>query len=137
MDSELITDKSIVVFDGVCNFCNASVNFIIKNDSKDNFRFAAYQSEAGEMLSKKYNFKFDDPETIILIEGGKAYEKSTAALRIAKKLDGIYSLLYSYIFIPKGVRDYFYKFIAKNRYKWFGKKDSCMIPSKELRAKFL
>ena len=139
MDSEksIEQEKSIVVFDGVCNFCNESVNFIIQNDSNDNFRFAAYQSEAGEELSKRYNFDFKDPDTLILIEDGIVYDRSTAALRIARKLKGIYKTFYFYIIIPKPVRDYFYNLISKNRYKWFGKKDSCRIPSKEVRSKFL
>ena len=134
MDSE--KGKAIVVFDGVCNFCNSSINFIIKNDRKDVFRFAAFQSEAGEELSKKYHFKFDDPDTIILIEDGKVYERSDAVLRVLRHI-GIYKILYLNIIVPRSIRDFFYKLIAKNRYKLFGKKDSCMVPSKEVRNKFL
>ena len=127
----------IILFDGVCNLCNSSVIFAIKRDKSDVFRFAALQSEIGEQLTSKYNIDTSKTDSIILIDGEKYYEKSSAALHIAKYLSGGWPLLYSFIILPKFIRDSVYNFIAKNRYKWYGKKESCMIPTPELQAKFL
>jgi len=127
--------SAIILFDGVCNFCDSSVNFIIEHDKKDYFRFTPLQSEIGQELVKKFSLSAID--SVILVENDKAYAHSTAALKIAKRLGGIWSLLYAFIIIPKPIRDFFYKLFAKNRYKFFGKKDECMIPSPEVRAKFL
>jgi predicted DCC family thiol-disulfide oxidoreductase YuxK len=131
-------NKAIVYFDGVCNFCNGLVNFIIKNDKKDYFRFAALQSNAGVKFCTDNNLPIGKLETFYLFENGKIYSHSTAALRLLKKLGWKYSWLYMFIIIPAGVRDFlFYNPIARNRYKWFGKRDSCMVPSPDVRAKFL
>ncbi len=127
----------IILFDGVCNLCNSSVVFAIKRDKSDVFRFAALQSEVGEKLVSKFNIDTSKTDSIILIDDEKYYEKSSAALRIAKHLSGGWPLLYFFIIIPKFIRDSVYNFIAKNRYKWYGKKESCMIPTPELQAKFL
>tara|TARA_R110002020_G_scaffold155322_2_gene336277 strand:- start:800 stop:1207 length:408 start_codon:yes stop_codon:yes gene_type:complete len=127
----------IILFDGVCNLCNSSVIFAIKRDKSDVFRFAALQSEIGEQLTSKYNIDTSKTDSIILIDGEKYYEKSSAALHIAKYLSGGWPLLYFFIILPKFIRDSVYNFIAKNRYKWYGKKESCMIPTPELQAKFL
>jgi|TARA_R100000479_G_scaffold33554_1_gene13816 predicted DCC family thiol-disulfide oxidoreductase YuxK len=113
------------------------VIFAIKRDKNDVFRFAALQSEIGEQLTSKYNIDTSKTDSIILIDGEKYYEKSSAALHIAKYLSGGWPLLYSFIILPKFIRDSVYNFIAKNRYKWYGKKESCMIPTPELQAKFL
>jgi len=129
--------KKIVLFDGVCNLCNYSVTLIIKKDKKDIFRFAALQSEIGRHLIQKYHIDTSKLDSILLIEGKYYSYKSTAALRIAKYLKGWYSLFYVFIIFPPIVRNFFYDIIAKNRYKWFGKKESCMIPTPELKAKFL
>ncbi|NCT17074.1 MAG: thiol-disulfide oxidoreductase [Flavobacteriaceae bacterium CG_4_8_14_3_um_filter_34_10] len=129
--------KKIVLFDGVCNLCNYSVTLIIKKDKKDIFRFAALQSEIGRHLIQKYHIDTSKLDSILLIEGKYYTYKSTAALRIAKYLKGWYSLFYVFIIFPPIVRNFFYDIIAKNRYKWFGKKESCMIPTPELKAKFL
>ena len=130
-------NKSLILFDGVCNLCNASVNFIIKHDKKVHFNFASLQSDAAKELLLQFNVKKIKMDSIVLIENGTFYEKSTAALRISKKLNGGYKLLYVFIIIPTFLRDWVYDFIAKNRYKWYGKKDSCMIPSKDLKNRFL
>ncbi len=135
MNSEI--KHKIILFDGVCNLCNSSVIFAIKRDKNDVFRFAALQSEIGEQLTSKYNIDTSKTDSIILIDGEKYYEKSSAALHIAKYLSGGWPLLYSFIILPKFIRDSVYNFIAKNRYKWYGKKESCMIPTPELQAKFL
>lgn len=128
---------SIVLFDGVCNFCNTSVQFMIKRDVKDLLRFAPLQSEVGKLLIEKYQINISEIDSVIIIENDKPYYYSTAALKIAKKLSGFYPLLYSFIFIPSFIRNPIYKWVARNRYKWFGKKDSCMIPTPEVRKKFL
>lgn len=123
-----------VLFDGVCNLCNASINFIIDRDPKAYFRFAALQSDAAKQLGETVT---GDPDSIILIEDGKRYDKSTAALRIARRLSGVWPVLYMGIILPRPLRDVIYRFIARNRYKWFGKSDACRLPSPELKARFL
>lgn len=124
------------MFDGVCNFCNDWVNFIIEQDSKNHFKFTPLQSEIAEKLLEKYNVD-KETDSVILIEDGKAYTHSTAALRIARNLDGIWSVFYIFLLVPKFIRNFFYKILAKYRYKLFGKKDECMIPTPEIRRKFL
>lgn len=138
MTTELPKDKKIILFDGVCNLCNNSVNFIIEHDKKDVFRFASLQSEIGQKLTSERGIDPEELDSIVLIEPGVAYfKKSTAALEISKELSGGYSMLKYFSFLPEGLRDSVYDLIANNRYKWFGKKDSCMIPTPELKAKFL
>jgi predicted DCC family thiol-disulfide oxidoreductase YuxK len=127
----------IILFDGVCNFCNFWVNFIIDRDKDDIFRFAALQSEAGQKLLNKFNLKTDDFDTFILIKGETYFTKSTAALKIARKLNYPVKVLYYFIFIPKFLRDLLYSLIAINRYKLFGKRDICRIPSENEKEKFL
>lgn len=131
------SNKSIILFDGVCNLCNNSIIFIIKRDPKDTFRFAPLQEGKGAELIAKHNIDTSRTDSIILIENGKVYVKSTAALRVARKLKGAWPLLYGFIIIPTFIRNWVYDFIARNRYKWYGKKESCMIPTPELKAKFL
>ena len=126
----------IILFDGVCNLCNTSVNFVIKNDKKGVFRFAPIQTNFGESTLKKYHINTIDTDSIILIDKDKYYIKSTAALYIAKNLSGAYPLLFCFMLVPKFMRNWVYDFVAKNRYKWYGKKESCMIPTPELIDKF-
>lgn len=128
---------SIILFDGVCNFCNSSVNFVIRHDKKNKFKFAALQSEKGIALLKKYNIDPTKMSTGVLIESNKAYTRSTIALRICKKMDGLYPLLYGFIIVPPFIRNFIYDWIARNRYRWFGKKDSCMIPTEEVKQRFV
>lgn len=128
--------SSIVLFDGVCNFCNGSVNFIIRQDKAGRFKFAPLQSEAGQELRAKHKIG-DDVDSIILVEDDEAFMHSTAALRIARGLGGIWSLAYVGIIIPVVIRDYFYELFAANRYKLFGKKDVCMMPTPEIRERFI
>lgn len=130
-------NKSIILFDGVCNLCNASVNFVIKHDKKAQFLFASFQSDAAKEIMLHFNLKNLNLDSIVLIDDGKIYEKSTAILIIARLLNGGYKLFYFFIVIPKSVRDRLYSYIAKNRYKFFGKRERCMIPSPELRNRFL
>jgi len=128
--------KSIILFDGMCNFCNASVNKIIKYDKKNVFKFAAIQSDAGKKLLIELSIDILKIDSILLIENNTLFTKSTAVLKIAKQLSGLYKLCYAFIIIPTFMRDVVYDLIARNRYKWFGKKESCMIPSIEVREKF-
>ncbi|THV58330.1 thiol-disulfide oxidoreductase DCC family protein [Flagellimonas alvinocaridis] len=131
-------NKKIILFDGVCNLCNGAVQFVIKRDKKDAFRYAALQSEIGEKLLKERSIDTKVVDSIILIEPGKAYyTKSDAALEIGRSFGGGYALLAIFTWIPKSIRDAIYDFVARNRYKWFGKEESCMIPTPELKAKFL
>lgn len=127
----------IILFDGVCNLCNGAVNFVIERDKKNVFKFAALQSEVGRELASKYEIDTAALDSIILIDGDTHYEKSTAALRIARELSGVYPLLYGFMVLPRFLRNAVYDYIAKNRYKWFGKKESCMIPTPELKSRFL
>lgn len=129
--------KRIILFDGDCNFCDASVQFIIKRDPYAHFYFTSLQSEKGLQLKQQYNIA-EDEDSVVLIEKGKAYTQSSAALRIAKKLDGLWHLLFLFILVPRPIRDSVYQYVAKNRYKWFGKKeDTCALPSPEMRKRFL
>tara|TARA_R110000850_G_scaffold89765_1_gene191873 strand:+ start:158 stop:559 length:402 start_codon:yes stop_codon:yes gene_type:complete len=127
----------IILFDGVCNLCNGAVTYIIKRDNKNVFKFAALQSEIGQKLTSKFKIDTTKVDSIILIDGEKHYEKSSAALHIAKNFSGAYPLLFGFMIVPKFIRNAVYDYIAKNRYKWFGKMESCMIPTAALKSKFL
>lgn len=130
--------KKIILFDGVCNLCNGAVQFIIKRDDKDIFRFAALQSEVGKQLTSARSIDTEKVDSIILIEPGVAYyTKSTAALKIANELGGIWPAMSIFQWLPQSIRNIVYDFIARNRYKWYGKKEACMIPTPELQSKFL
>lgn len=131
-------DKKIILFDGVCNLCNSAVQLIIKHDKKDLFRFVALQSDLGVEICKHIGVDQQNTDSIILYEPGIAYYyKSEAALEIASKLGSFYSLLALFKFLPNSFSDMIYDWIARNRYKWYGKKESCMIPTPELKIKFL
>lgn len=130
-------NKSIILFDGVCNLCNASVNFVIKHDKKEHFLFASLQSDAAKEILLQFNLKNLKIDTIILIEGNKVYYKSTAALLIAKHLEGPFKLLFGFIIVPKLLRDWIYSLISNHRYNWFGKRETCMVPSLKLKNRFL
>ena len=127
----------IILFDGVCNFCSFWVNFVIKRDKNDIFRFAALQSETGEKYLKKFRLNITDPDTFILIDGENYFIKSTAALKVAWELKSWLKISYPLIFLPISFRDFLYDLIAKNRYKIFGKKDVCRIPTAEEKMKFI
>lgn len=129
--------SAIVLFDGVCNFCNGSVNFIIERDRANYFKFAPLQSEIGGQLLDEHKINKAETDSVILIEDEQAFTHSTAALRIARKLDGFWKFFYIFRFVPRFLRDFAYKLFAKNRYKLFGKQDACMMPTPEIRARFL
>ncbi|MEH7384164.1 thiol-disulfide oxidoreductase DCC family protein [Bacillus sp. JJ1521] len=126
----------IILFDGVCHFCNNSVQFILKRDSKQRYHFASLQSEAGKALLKKHHIP-EDINSFVLIEDGRYFTKSSAALRVCRNLKGVYKLLVIFKIVPAPIRDIFYHVIANNRYKWFGKQESCMLPPPEVRKRFL
>ncbi|WP_420573529.1 thiol-disulfide oxidoreductase DCC family protein [Kordia sp.] len=138
MIDSLPKDKKIVLFDGVCNLCNSFINKIIERDTNDIFRYASLQSEVGIAIQKHLKLDASKLDSVILFEpDGSYYHKSTAALRIMKEFGGAWSLMQVFMIFPKFLRDAGYNFVAKYRYKWFGKKDSCMMPTPELKAKFL
>ncbi|MEP5338675.1 MAG: DCC1-like thiol-disulfide oxidoreductase family protein [Algibacter sp.] len=131
-------DKKLILFDGVCNLCNNSVQYVIKHDKKDIFMFTALQSAIGKQLIEAHNIDTSKIDSILLYtpEKGIAY-KSTAALKVANLLGFPQNLMNVFFIIPPFIRNWVYDYIAKNRYKWYGKKDACMIPTPELRSKFL
>lgn len=141
--------SAVVLFDGVCNFCDASVNFIIEHDKTGYFKFAPLQSGEGSRLANEFGFESAAApqeatesdlvpiDSVILVEDGKAYTHSTAALRILKRLGAPWSWIYLFVVVPRPVRDWAYRLFARYRYRVFGRKDHCMLPSPEVRARFL
>jgi predicted DCC family thiol-disulfide oxidoreductase YuxK len=131
-------NKKIILFDGVCNLCDSAVQFVIKHDKKDDFRFVALQSDLGQEIIKHIGIDTKNIDSIILYQPGIAYYyKSEAVLEIAKGLGGFFNLATLFSIFPTSFNNRIYDYIAKNRYKWYGKKESCIIPTKELQAKFL
>lgn len=128
---------AVVLFDGVCNLCNGSVQFIVRHDPAGRFRFASLQSEAGQALLRRHGLDPDDLFSVILVEGGRAYARSDAALRIARGLSGPLKAAGALRVVPRPLRDAVYGWVARNRYRWFGRREACMIPTPELRARFL
>lgn len=132
-----MNDHPIILFDGVCNLCNRSVQYVIRHDAEKKFRFASLQSDAGQELLRKYNLPVNNFNSFVLIEDEKIYTRSGAALRVAKQLNGLVKLLYGFIIVPPFIRNGVYNWIANNRYKWFGERQSCMIPTPDLQSRFL
>lgn len=130
-------DHPIILFDGVCNFCNGAVNFTIKRDKQKKIRFAALQSDAGRQLVQQLGLPADDMRSFLFIENGKVYNRSTAALKVCRYLSGLWPLCYGLIIVPSFIRNCIYDWIAKNRYKWFGERQECMIPTPDIKARFL
>lgn len=131
------SDPPILLFDGVCNLCNGVVQFIIKRDKKRIFRFASLQSDIGGELLVQYGLPIDKVDTIVLIENNQAYTRSTAALRVAPHLNGFWSWTKLLWLFPAFIRDWCYDFIARYRYRWFGKRERCLLPREEWRGRFL
>lgn len=127
----------MILFDGVCNFCNAMVNFIIRQDKRNIFLFAALQSASGKKLLEQHHIDWKDNDSFILVEQDKAYQRSGAALKLYQKLPWYWKWTQIFWVFPRFIRDGVYNFIARNRYRWFGKKETCMIPSAAVREKFL
>ena len=130
-------DHSVVLFDGVCNMCNASVNYIIDHDPAGRFRFASLQTETGSKLAAEHGINASELSSMVLIQHGKAYMRSSAVLRICRKLKGPAKLLWPAILIPPMLRDPIYRFVANRRYKWFGKREACRLPTEADRARFI
>jgi predicted DCC family thiol-disulfide oxidoreductase YuxK len=128
---------AVIMFDGVCNFCNGAVNFVIDRDRDGYFKFAALQSDVGGELLNKYGIDKVETDSVVLIEDGQAHLYSSAALRIVRRLPGLWPVLYGLIIVPRSIRDWAYKMFAKYRYRVFGKREECMIPTPEIRARFL
>ena len=136
--SELPKDKKIILFDGVCNLCDSSVQFVIKHDKKDVFRFVQLQSELGQKILSHIGISTSTIDSTILYEPeNKHYHKSDVSFKILKDIGGIHKCLLVFSILPKSILDKIYDWVAKNRYKWFGKKESCMIPTPKLKSKFL
>ena len=129
--------KQIILFDGVCNLCNSSVQFVIQRDPSGKFNYAALQSAAGQQLLKENHLPVNELYSIILIKDGKTYQRSRAALEVARELNGLWPLLYAFVIIPSFIRNGIYNWISGNRYRWFGRRDECMIPTPELKSRFL
>ncbi len=129
--------QKVVLFDGVCNLCSSSVQFILKRDKKNQFLFGSLQGEYGQAALRKYNLPPDEFNSFMLIENDRLYTRSTGALRMLKHLGGGWSLLYAFTIVPKFIRDAVYNWIARNRYKWFGKKNECWLPRPEWKSRFL
>lgn len=135
---QLPQDKKIILFDGVCNLCDSTVQFIIKHDKNDIFRFVALQSDLGEKILIHIGLDRSKTDSIILYQPGQAYYyKAEAAFKIANELSGAYSLINIFSFLPNWLTNKVYDYIARNRYKWYGKKDECILPTPEMKAKFL
>ncbi len=129
--------KPVILFDGVCNLCNKAVQFVIKHDKDARFLFASLQSNAGQQLLKEFNISTNNFKSFVLIQNDKAYIQSTAALKVAKQISDGWKFLYAFIIVPISIRDFIYRIISNNRYKWFGKTTLCMTPSPELQSRFL
>jgi predicted DCC family thiol-disulfide oxidoreductase YuxK len=130
-------NNPIILFDGVCNLCNRSIQVIIKSDRRKIFRFASLQGKLGQEVLKKYQLPADQFHSFILLEGDRIFTRSTGALRIFRELGGGWKLLYGFMIIPRFIRDAVYNFVSRNRYKWYGKREECMVPTPELKERFL
>jgi predicted DCC family thiol-disulfide oxidoreductase YuxK len=130
-------DRPVVIFDGVCNFCNATVNFVVANDPREEFLFAANQSPAGQEILTRFGMPTEEVSTLYLLEGDKVTCKSTAALRIARRLRFPWNLAAVFLLVPRFIRDAAYDHFARNRYRWFGRAESCRIPTEAERRRFL
>lgn len=129
--------QRVIVFDGVCNFCNAFVNFVLDHDPQGKFKFGTLQSQPAQLILTQMDLPTEDYETFLLLESGTIFTKSTAALRILRALPGYWSWLYAFIIIPRPVRDFVYSVIARYRYRWMGKSETCRVPSPQERARFI
>ena len=129
--------QALILFDGVCNLCNGFVQFVIARDKHGYFKFTSLQSEAARLYLQKCGIPANALASVVLYEDGKCYTQSTAALRVLKKLSGGWPAMFGLIIVPKFIRDLVYNFIANNRYRWFGKQESCWLPTPELKSRFL
>ena len=135
--AEEFRDQRIVFFDGVCNLCQRSVQFILTHDPKAIFSFASLQGEVAKKILSSHQLDAGKMNSLVLLENGHVYIRSTAALRVAKQLSGIWTILYVFIIVPPFIRDAVYDWIARNRYRWFGKQETCWLPRTEWKDRFL
>lgn len=136
-NSENQFEHPILLFDGVCNLCNTFVQFVIQRDPEAVFRFAPLQSEIGRELSERAGLPLDELNTVVLYDRGRFYTHSDVALQVVRRLPGLWPLLYGFTILPKFFRDAVYNWVARNRYRWFGKRESCMMPTPDLKRRFL
>ena len=129
--------ERVIFFDGVCSFCSFWVKFVIRRDPAGKFRFAPLQSPMGREACRALGLPEEPPQSVILKEEGRYFTRSTASLKIMKELTGFWPLMYLFIVVPAPLRNLAYRFIAANRYRWFGKEESCFVPTPELRSRFL
>lgn len=127
----------VILFDGVCNYCNALVQFILRRDKRGVFRFAALQSEPGQAYLNKFGLPPDFLDSVVLVEGETCFVRSDAGLRIMRHLGGLWALACAFAIVPRPVRDALYDYVARNRYRWFGRTEACMVPTEEVKARFL
>ncbi len=132
-----INSPSILLFDGVCNLCNGFVQFVLLRDRQGKFRFASLQSDFGQSQMKNFGLDPEKLDTVILIEDNQVFTHSDVALKVVRKLPGLWPFLYIFVIIPKFIRDRIYNWVASNRYRWFGKRESCMLPRPEWKNRFL
>ena len=135
----MASEGPVVLFDGVCNLCNGAVQFILDHDRTHVLRFASLQSDGGRALLEKHGMKVPegDPDTIVVVDGDRAYERSSAVMRIVPHMTFPFWLARVFVIVPRPIRDFFYKIVARNRYRWFGKTNECRIPTPELRARMI
>lgn len=136
-DDTSVDEKKVLLFDGVCNLCTGLVLFVIKRDKEGEIKFGSLQSDEGKEYLDRFGLPVEKIDTFVLIENGNYYLRSDAALRLFRSLDGLWPCLYLFIIVPKSIRDFVYSFVADRRYKWFGKKNECMVPTTELKSRFL
>ena len=137
MKNESLHNKTILLFDGYCNLCHSSVLFVLKHEKNQEIYFTSLQSDVGISILNYYSIDPTKIDSIVLIEKNKAFIKSSAALRVLSYLNGIYPFGRGLLIIPAFMRNFMYDFVARNRYKWYGKRDSCLIPDKNLSKRFL
>ncbi len=136
MDSNL-KNKTILLFDGYCNLCHSSVQFVLKHEKNNDLYFTSLQSPSGIEILNHYSINPKETDSLVLIEKNKAYIKSSAALRVSKYLKGLYPIAFGLLIIPSFIRNWVYDYVAKNRYKWYGKMDNCLVPDGNLLKRFL
>ncbi|WP_321168764.1 thiol-disulfide oxidoreductase DCC family protein [Salinigranum salinum] len=135
--ARVLDDGPVLFFDGVCNLCNGAVQFVVDHDPRGRIRFASLQSDVGRAVLDRLDLPRDDLETVVLVEGTRAYTRSAASIRVCELLGGVYRLASVGWVVPRGVRDRLYDVVAEHRYQWFGRKDQCMVPTPELRSRFV
>jgi predicted DCC family thiol-disulfide oxidoreductase YuxK len=129
--------NNLILFDGVCNLCNALVQFVIRHDANGKFRFAPIQSEIGREIFERHDLDPDDLQTFVFMMERRMFLRSDAAIEVASRFGGAWAILRVFLLVPRSLRDFIYSFIARHRYQWFGRKDVCMIPTPEIRERFL